>query len=579
MIPLTLAGSVGYDEENDPYDVAQTGVALATLGHLDALEAAQSGRFDDSLHNAIRQYQTDNDLEPDGVLLPDGPTQSSLNGALGGYRAGPSLLPDQDNASPEHTRPEAIPAQDLRETGSRRESLAGIRNPILTAGGAASRDRSLLEISDQAARNLAEAQGRRMREASPDLEQIMKLSGCRYVPDPMGRIQEGDWVDDRGTRVSSEQARAITHESRKAWLHEHDGFGSDVASSDLHGVTNVATRKSVPERRIESNLRDLEYDLGIATRYVKRGESDVRVSVPISITASSLRPNEQVSRINAGIREAVVANGLLQRPTGLDEIATIGRAIAEDPEHRLQTGHSRIRDMLIETAQNGATHEQRLHARGLLAVHQLEEREAIASGYSNPRAAADTRVAAFVAGLAGEVSWSVYDPAEVDEDEDDAGGFEPAADDPENPRRPRPRGSRNTDTREAARDGRIRHRQLRDRARDKGRGWWGETEFIDPKTGKRYRFDATTPTRRGKYYILEYKPDTPTGRPAGEKQCAEYERVTGMRCRVIYYPPSSTSNSRGSSGIPKIRRPWGVGSNARINPKFPRLLLPWDPFE
>ena len=196
----------------------------------------------------------------------------------------------------------------------------------------------------------------------------------------------------------------------------------------------------------------------------------------------------------------------------------------------------------------------------------MEEREAEAAGRADPRARADSALTAFAAGLSGDVSWSVYDP------EEDEGDLEPAADDP------KPRGMDHPATREAAREGKRRHKELDERVQRKGKGWDSQRYFRDESTGRRYFLDVTTPERNGRFFIFEYKPNTPSGRAAGEKQCAEYTRVTGMRCRVIYYQPPSNTGSRTGGGIPKLRPPWGVGSTRHGNPKlFPPL--PVDPFE
>jgi len=583
MIPLTLFGSVGYDEDNDPNDVAQTGAALATLGHFDALEAVRSGKFDNGLDAATRTYQSENDLDADGILLPSGPTQTSLNDSLRVHRPGPSLLPDEDDAPSDGAWPRDLTAQTRASEGLRGKELARSqrRAPDDNVGDS-------LTISNQAARNLAEAQritglpdafGRSIESppggiAGERLEQIMEARGFRYVPDPMGRINEGDWVNERGDRIGSDEARSIAPRPQSEIAQRADpSLGIDATVDGAHGVTVVAARAAAPPRRIASTFENLAYDLDTATAYVKRGEGNVRIAVPARISEATM-PADAISRINAAIREAVVANALVNRSTGAEEIASVTKDIADNPSRGPQTGHSRVKDMLLEAALNAAAPEQRLHARGLLAVYELEEREAKAAGRSDPRAGADAATAAFAAGLSGDVSWSVYDPAEGDEDEEDSGDFEPAADDPENPRRPRPRGMHNDSTREAAREGKRRHTELKERVQRKGRGWHTEG-YRDDATGRRVYPDVTT--RRG--YLLEYKPDTPSGRAAGERQCAEYTRVTNKRCRVIYYQPGSNSSSRGGAGVPKLTRPWGVGSNRFGNPKSPRTLQPWDLLE
>jgi hypothetical protein len=409
--------------------------------------------------------------------------------------------------------------------------------------------------------------------ADDRFEQIMKASGFRYVPDPMGRIGEGDWVNERGDGIGSDEARSIARPHQNEMPQRaNPGLPNSASVDGPHGVTVVAARASAPARRIESTFENLAYDLDTATAYVKRGEGDIRVAVPVRSSASKAHAAVEVSRINAGIHEAVVANALLNRPTSPEEIASVTRDLAQNPANGPLYGRSRVKDMLTEAALNAATPDQRLHARGLLAVYEMEEREAKAAGRLDPRAKADSAIAAFAAGLHGDVPWSIHDPEEAedgDEDEDHDGRAEPAADDPDNPRRPR--GMHNERTRDAAREGKRRHDELKKRVDErKDRGWHRDGY----KVNGRWIFpDATT--RRG--YLLELKPDTPSGRAAGAKQCAEYTRVTNKRCRVIYYQPNSNSGSRGGAGVPKLSRPWGVGSNRLGNPKLPRT--PWDLLE
>ncbi len=584
MIPLVLSGSVGYDEDNDPNDVARTGNALAVLGLFDALEAVQSGKFGDSLDGAIRTYQSENNLDADGVLLPNGPTQNSLNDSLREHRPGPSLLPAEDEGPSGVAWPRNSAAQARTIEEFRGEDLAPSLHRVASAKDQL---RDLPAISKQAARNLAKAQGISGRgdvfggaiaslpigRAVDAVEQIMKTRGFRYVPDPMGRVDEGDWVNERGDRIGSDEAHSI---ARQHQTPPPRRTSPDLANNaNVHGtqgVTVVAARASAPARRIESTFQNLAYDLDTAAAYVKRGEGDVRVAVSIRSSATSQHPADEMSRINAGIREAVVANALLNRPTSPEEIASITRDIAQNQLHGSSRGRSRVKDMLTEAALNAATPDQRLHARGLLAVYEMEEREAKAAGRPDPRGKADSAIAAFAAGLNGEVPWSVHDPEEGedgDEDEDHDVRAEHAADDPDNPRRPR--GMHNERTREAAREGKRRHDELKERVlKREDRGWHKDGYKVN---GRWYFPDATT--RRG--YLLELKPDTPSGRAAGAKQCAEYTRVTGKRCRVIYYQPNSSTGSRGGAGTPKLTRPWGVGSNRLGNPKLPRT--PWDLLE
>lgn len=155
MIPLTLSGSVGYDEDNDPNDVSRTATALATLGHFDALEAVQSGVFDGRLDGALRMYQSENDLDADGVLLPNGPTQNSLNDSLRDHRPGPSLLPAENDeiSGVARTRKPAMQARAIEEFPA--EDRAPSLRRVAWANDSV---HDLPAISKQAARNLAVAQ-------------------------------------------------------------------------------------------------------------------------------------------------------------------------------------------------------------------------------------------------------------------------------------------------------------------------------------------------------------------------------------------------------------------------------------
>ncbi len=82
----------------------------------------------------------------------------------------------------------------------------------------------------------------------------------------------------------------------------------------------------------------------------------------------------------------------------------------------------------------------------------------------------------------------------------------------------------------AAAFGRQAHAEFGRRITDKG--WEYEPRLLGVD-GKYYKPDALTP--RG--YILELKPNTPSGRSAGASQMKNYQEQLGVKGRVIYYDP------------------------------------------
>ncbi len=83
----------------------------------------------------------------------------------------------------------------------------------------------------------------------------------------------------------------------------------------------------------------------------------------------------------------------------------------------------------------------------------------------------------------------------------------------------------------AAAAGRQAHKELRERVLQKP-GWQSEPR-LQGADGRFYRPDIVTPNGR----ILELKPNTPSGRAAGERQIRNYEEQLGLPGRVIYYGP------------------------------------------
>jgi len=81
----------------------------------------------------------------------------------------------------------------------------------------------------------------------------------------------------------------------------------------------------------------------------------------------------------------------------------------------------------------------------------------------------------------------------------------------------------------AAAVGRQAHRELAEKVTQKP-GWKSEPRLIGAD-GKFYKPDVVTTSGR----ILEYKPNTPSGRAAGARQIRNYEEQLGMPGKVIYY--------------------------------------------
>jgi hypothetical protein len=111
------------------------------------------------------------------------------------------------------------------------------------------------------------------------------------------------------------------------------------------------------------------------------------------------------------------------------------------------------------------------------------------------------------------------------------------------PTRPQPppalRPTRGGDS-EAARLGRQIHRAMEARVNSKP-GWQAE-KLIDIK-GVRIRPDIQAPPRATSKtdggYIMELKPNTPSGRRAAQGSVERYQRLTQRKTRAIFYGPKS----------------------------------------
>ena len=94
----------------------------------------------------------------------------------------------------------------------------------------------------------------------------------------------------------------------------------------------------------------------------------------------------------------------------------------------------------------------------------------------------------------------------------------------------RKRGGENSD----AAFGRKKHEEFADKVKAKD-GWKSQPSLKDPKTGKTVKPDAVSPSGKP----VELKPDTASGRAAGQSQIKKYNRATGKKGRVVFYKKPS----------------------------------------
>lgn len=88
------------------------------------------------------------------------------------------------------------------------------------------------------------------------------------------------------------------------------------------------------------------------------------------------------------------------------------------------------------------------------------------------------------------------------------------------------------------RAGRRAHKALEERLKEKP-GWDYEPKVNGPNGLRKpdVGAPARSPAKPEKRYQMEYKPNTPSGRRAGERAARMYERETGNKTRPIYYDP------------------------------------------
>ena len=73
-----LNRSVSRNASTDLEDTAKIKMSLISLGYYDHGKTGLSPYADDHLFHSIKSFQKDNDLQADGVITPDGPTQRKI---------------------------------------------------------------------------------------------------------------------------------------------------------------------------------------------------------------------------------------------------------------------------------------------------------------------------------------------------------------------------------------------------------------------------------------------------------------------------------------------------------------------
>jgi hypothetical protein len=264
--PLQLYGSVGPEEENNPEDVTRVGNSLFDLGLTGARDAAHSGAWDNSLDASVKSFQETNGLEVDGILLPGGPTQATINRSLESRRDAfrPRASDTLDRPSSESERassgdeadalrnsPRNIIAARNRSSENRVAADNGELDPVHEDTGWWRGDSDLPRLSDRVAKVMTASPRQRdtqsgnflkllgqspLRSAAPGSvssdsdagDRILAARGYRYVPDPMGRVGWGDWVDGEGKFLDESRKQAI--------LARENSFGENIRGRDNEGT-------------------------------------------------------------------------------------------------------------------------------------------------------------------------------------------------------------------------------------------------------------------------------------------------------------------------------------------------------
>ncbi len=537
MLNLHLRSPVGRDEVNDIDDIASTGTALVDLGLDAAGDAAQTGTWDDEFDSTIRAYQERNGLDVDGILLPGGPTETAINTALR-----KKLVRPRGEATSD-----IVPEPSISDSASKALAEGQRLNSIgqvIAAFSRAERPESGIRDTDEQ-------------------EKLARL-GYRYRPDPMGRIGWGEWLDASGGVADPTKLDGIASQPKRA-----------AATASAMSLSEVAAGAEA-QTTLEQEIARLDR-LPLA----QRRASKIRLALPLDAATVDFRAVEgMIDSTNAAIAQATVRDALNGRRIQLRDVADLLKAPVSQA-----SGH-RIRDILMDAAySNSSAPGKRNNARAMLAVHDDAMREAFSQRLPNPEQFGDRVLVNYLAADAGDVAWRISVP---DQDEGDAGstpggyapefdvdegGVDPATDDQAG----KPRGSRNPITREKAAEGRQAHREFTDRHRPREvTEGWDIDRVAKGLDGKNYRPDA----RKAGKIVVEVKPDTESGRRAGQQAKEKYRRAFDERVRILYHkgpkggsgpssggtaptggsPSSSNSSSGAGRASAPERRRVGVGS-------------------
>lgn len=223
-IPFFI-GSVGAGQMNDPDDVRTLADNLSNIGYSDAKGAPSAGVWSFRLEDATRRFQRDWGLTVDGITLPHGETHEALKSIAS------MQLRKKDAHRGEHetNEEESHSLRDERwrgtvnlpENDSRPSSVPTVADAFdkpfqadyrsgINADFPVRRSKKRVVSFDEAA-------------------QILEARGFRYRPDPMGRLEQGDWIDDSGRSLSDPDKLSLIHES------EHSRQQYSEAGKDADG--------------------------------------------------------------------------------------------------------------------------------------------------------------------------------------------------------------------------------------------------------------------------------------------------------------------------------------------------------
>lgn len=79
---FTLTGRVAGNSQTNLEDSAIIKMALTSLGYYDDTETGLAPYGDKQLFQAVKTFQKDNNLQVDGIINPDGPTQKTIKEKL-----------------------------------------------------------------------------------------------------------------------------------------------------------------------------------------------------------------------------------------------------------------------------------------------------------------------------------------------------------------------------------------------------------------------------------------------------------------------------------------------------------------